>query len=61
MIRKIKLASGTEVQLLGVPGNLKFEAKGSDLVIQVPVLNGDQIPCRHAYSFKIAGAELLPE
>ena len=40
---------------------LKYEVKGTDLAIQVPVLNGDQLPCQYAYSFKITGAELMPE
>lgn len=55
MIHKIKVPSGSEVSLLGVPGNQKSEANGIDLVIQVPPLNGDQLPCLYAYSFKNTG------
>lgn len=61
VIHNIKVPANAEASLLGLPDNLKYEVKGKDLIIQVPVLNGDQIPCLYAYSFKITGAELLPE
>ena len=61
VIHNIKVPAGTEVTMLGVPGTLKTEVNGTDLMIQVPALSGDQVPCLYAYSFKITGAELLAE
>ena len=43
------------------PARSPHEVKGADLIIHLPVLTGDQIPCQHAYSFKIEGARLDPE
>ena len=44
--------------MLGVPGALKSRIEGSALVIETPALSPNDIPCRHAYTFKIAGATL---
>jgi alpha-L-fucosidase len=60
-IRKVKIAPDTKVTLLGVPGNLQYKMSGEDLLIDVPALNPEQLPCLHAYTVKISGAELLPE
>ena len=61
VIRDIKVPARCQVSLLGAPGELKYRVDGPDLVIPLPVLNGDQLPCQYAYSFKITGAELTPE
>jgi alpha-L-fucosidase len=61
VIRSIRVPAGSQVSLLGLPGTLKSETSGRDLMVEVPHLTGDQMPCRYAYTFKIAGAELLPE
>lgn len=60
-IRNVKLPKAGEVTMLGVPGSLKYKTKGKDLVIEVPALMPDKLPCLHAYTFKLAGAEWLPE
>ena len=60
-IRNIKLPAKAEVTMLGVEGKLKYRVKGKNLVIELPKLAPDQLPCLHAWSFKITGAELLPE
>ncbi len=59
VLRNIKV--GGPITLLGVPGELKHETRGKDVVIQMPALNGDQLPCEYAYTLKLPGAELLPE
>ena len=59
VLRNLKVAGG--ISLLGVPGKLKFEIRGKDVVVQTPALNGDQLPCLYAYTFKLEGAELLAE
>ncbi len=61
VIHHARVQTGSEVHLLGLPGALDHEVKGSDLIIHVPVSSGDQVPCLDAYAFKIKGAELEPE
>ncbi len=61
VIRNIKTDAGTQVSMLGVPGQLASAAKDGMLTIRVPELTADSVPCRHAYVFKIAESELLPE
>jgi alpha-L-fucosidase len=60
-LRDIKVARNSTVTLLGVPGQLEHRVRGRNLIIRVPSLEPDQLPCRHAYAFKVAGATLLPE
>jgi alpha-L-fucosidase len=61
VLRNITVSPESRVSLLGIPGELKHELRGKDLEIHVPALNGDQVPCQHAYTFKITGAVLPPE
>jgi alpha-L-fucosidase len=61
VLRDVKLPKQFEVTLLGVPGKLESKTDGAALTIEVPPLNPEQAPCRHAYTFKITGAEVLPE
>ena len=60
-IRNVKVPANAKVTMLGVPGTLKSKVKGKNLVITVPTLQPNQLPCQHCYSFKIPGAEWLPE
>ncbi len=60
-IRNLKVPADSEVTLLGVEGKLRHKMKGKDLVIEVPSLTPDKLPCQDAWTFKIPGAELLPE
>lgn len=61
VIHHIQASPQAEITLLGVPGALQYKIDGQDLVVQVPPLTGDQLPCQYAYAFKIPGATLLPE
>jgi alpha-L-fucosidase len=61
ILRNVRMPPGADVTLLGVPGALRVEAKGNDLVITPPAFGPDEAPCRHAYVFKIPGGVLLPE
>jgi hypothetical protein len=45
--------------MLGVPGSLKTEIRGDDLLIHVPRIEPDQVPCLYAYTFKIPGAQFV--
>jgi alpha-L-fucosidase len=60
-IRNIKVPPGAKVTLLGRSEPLSAKVKGRDLVIDVPHLQPHQLPCQHCYTFKIPGAEWLPE
>ena len=57
VIRNIKVGGGEPaVTLLGYAGKLSCGTKGNDLVIPLPNFTGDELPCQHAYVFKIPGA-----
>jgi alpha-L-fucosidase len=60
-VKNLKSPAAVEVTMLGVKEKLKTVIEGEDLVIIVPRLQPDELPCRYAYAFKIAGGELLPE
>ena len=62
-LRNIKASPNTVVTMLGREGNLQYEAKGDTLTVYLFEVadRPDSAPCRHAYAFKITGAELLPE
>ncbi|MCC7374980.1 MAG: alpha-L-fucosidase [Verrucomicrobiales bacterium] len=60
-LRGIQASKDAVVTLLGVPGALPRRFRGTTLTITVPRLAPDQVPCQHAYAFKITGATLLPE
>ena len=61
VLRDIQVPADAAVTMLGVPGELPHRVAGNTLTIQMPELSPDQAPCRYAYSFKITGAEVLPE
>lgn len=60
-VRNVKVPPGAAVTMLGHNGTLESRVEGKDLVITVPRLQPNELPCLYAYSFKIPGAELLPE
>lgn len=61
VLRDVHFAPGTVVTLLGVEGALTVRRETNRLIIQMPTLDPDQVPCRDAYTLKITQAELLPE
>ena len=60
-IRNLKVPADSEVTMLGKQGRLRHRMEGKNLVIDVPPLTPDRLPCQHAWTFKIPGAEWLPE
>ena len=56
VLKDVHASGGTVVSLLGTEGSLGWRQRGNDLVIRVPQLTVDELPCRHAYTFKIIGA-----
>ena len=61
VLRDIQAPPDAAVTLLGHEGKLACKVEANTLTIEVPDLNVDQVPCRHAYTFKIPGAKLLAE
>jgi len=60
VLRDVRMPARATVTMLGIPGELKTSVTGTTLTITTPDLGPDGAPCRHAYVFKIAGAEVLP-
>ena len=52
-----KSSKATAVTMLGVTQPLKWQKKDGKMVISVPQLSVDEVPCRHAYVFKLTGVE----
>lgn len=61
VLRDVEVSDKTVVTMLGVSGRLKHRVRGNTLTIETPALGPGQAPCRHAYAFKIAGAEVIAE
>jgi alpha-L-fucosidase len=61
VLRDIHVPAEAEVTMLGVPGKLAHKVAGDVLTVTMPDLGPDDAPCRHAYTVKIAGAEVVPE
>ena len=61
VLRDIQAPANAVVTMLGVPGRLRSTLNGTTLTIETPDLAPDQAPSRHAFAFKIAGANALPE
>lgn len=52
-----KAGADTKVTMLGVDDAIASEVQDGKLVIQVPALTPDKVPCQHAYVFKLTGVE----
>ena len=52
-----KPSDNTVITMLGVESPLKWRYKDGKLHIQVPRLSVDDLPCRHAYTFKLTKTE----
>jgi alpha-L-fucosidase len=60
-LRHLRLPDRPVVTLLGHDHPLEYSVSGRTLIIQTPQFGPDEAPCRHAFAFKITGAEVLPE
>jgi len=54
LIRDLSLSYGTSIRLLGTDLDMEYEKSGKDLLIRIPSLKKDQLPCDYAYAFKIS-------
>ena len=50
-----RAGSASRVSLLGYSGNLPYYLLDGKMQIEVPMLSVDEVPCRHAYVFKLTG------
>lgn len=58
-IRNIQVPADAKVTMLGLATPLKTEVRGKDLVVRVPMLPPEQLPCRYNYAFKLPGAKFV--
>ena len=61
VLHNVTVPADATVTMLGVEGKLKARVEGQDLLIEMPELNPDRMPCRYAFTFKIPGAEATAE
>lgn len=59
-LRGVTAPAKPKVAMLGVPGTCAATLNGDTLVITTPILGPGEAPCRHAYTFRIEGASLVP-
>jgi len=52
-INELPVSSSTKVSLLGMKGYLKWKKEGKGMVVNIPVISRNEIPCQHAYALKI--------
>ena len=55
VLKDVQPSAKTVVTMLGVTTPLKWRRQGAALIIETPRLSVDELPCRHAYAFKITG------
>ncbi len=55
VVKDIDVAPNATVTMLGVAQPIRWDRSGSNVTIQVPALSVDEVPCRHAYVFRITG------
>jgi len=61
VLRDVRLPTGAEITLLGVPGALAWRDTGDGVEITMPDLGPDDAPCSHAFALKLPGADVAPE
>jgi alpha-L-fucosidase len=61
VLQNVKVPPKVKVTMLGVPGELVAKVDGTTLTVFLPPFGPGEAPCRHAFAFKIAGGEVLPE
>ncbi|WP_215226418.1 alpha-L-fucosidase [Echinicola shivajiensis] len=54
VIDDVKVSKDTKVSLLGHEGELTYKVENRKLVIEMPELSNDELPCENAWAFKIS-------
>ncbi len=49
-------AAGIEVEMLGLAQSISWRVEGNSLVVSPPAISPAEVPCQHAYCFKISNA-----
>lgn len=57
VLKDVKSVRGSKVTLLGRGGTVQWTQSGNDVIIDVPGLSVDELPCRYAYTFKVTGVQ----
>lgn len=55
VLRDVQPAPDTVVTMLGLDAPLTWRRDGANLIVETPDVPLDQLPCRHAYVFKLTG------
>jgi alpha-L-fucosidase len=53
VLKDVPASPETVVTMLGLPGRLNWQTAGRDLVVEVPKLSVDEVPCPYAYVLKV--------
>ena len=53
VIEDVEVSPNTNVTMLGVAQSVEWRRSGRNVVVQVPALSIDEVPCQHAYVIKI--------
>ncbi|HEX9785591.1 MAG TPA: alpha-L-fucosidase C-terminal domain-containing protein [Opitutaceae bacterium] len=61
VLRDVKFTNDVAVTMLGVAAPLETFRQGANVVITMPALGPEAAPCRHAYTVKLPGGEVIPE
>ncbi|MDN5217475.1 alpha-L-fucosidase [Fulvivirgaceae bacterium BMA12] len=59
IIKGVKPSKNTKVTLLGYEGELSYIKEGKKMIVDVPFLTFDELPCQHAWTFKISNVNRL--
>ncbi len=57
VIKEVGASQNTVVKLLGWGEPLKWKDRDGDIVIDVPLLSPDELPCEYAYVFRLTNVE----
>lgn len=57
VIKDVELNLGATVEMLGYDKLLKWNKKGSNIIVEVPDLSVSEVPCNFAWTFKLSGVK----
>ncbi|MCG8306906.1 MAG: alpha-L-fucosidase [Cytophagales bacterium] len=57
IVKDVRIKSGATIEMLGYPKKLKWRQKGENIEIEVPYLTASEVPCEHAWTFKLSNVK----
>jgi alpha-L-fucosidase len=60
-LKGVTLAGDAQVRMLGVKGPLSYQTVGGNTVIRMPAVVVDELPCKYAWTLRIAGVAGTPQ